>query len=71
MRILNSAEPQQRPRDACGAHAVGGEQQAARREQAEHLAAAQRVLAEDLQHVGQQRDAGAEQDEPERHRAEG
>ena len=43
---------------------VGVEQGRREREQARHLGGAERVLAEDLEDVGQERDAAAEEDEP-------
>jgi hypothetical protein len=43
---------------------IGGEQGGGYRQQARNLPAAQGVLAEHLEHVGQQRDARAEQRQP-------
>ena len=43
---------------------IADEQRQRQRQQAEHLAKRQGVIAEDLQHIGQQGDARAEQDKP-------
>ncbi len=42
---------------------IAGQQRDGNRQQAQDFARAQRVFAEYFQHIGQQRDAGAEQDE--------
>ena len=65
VRMRNRAELQQREAP-CGRAQPVAEQQRDREHQAAPsiCAAAQTVLAEDLEHVGQQRDAGAEQHQP-------
>ncbi len=56
-------EAQQRVKRLRGVQAVAGEQRERDEEQADDFAGAQRVLAENFEHVGEQRDAGAEEDE--------
>ena len=60
----HQAETQQRVPDADRMQAVGGEQRSRDRQQSHHFAPAQGVLAEHFEHIGEQRDSGAEDDEP-------
>ena len=64
-------EIEQRKRHPGGVDAVTGEQRGGERQQAQHLGPAQFVVAEYLQHVGQERDAAAEQHQARRSRADG
>ncbi len=56
-------QAQQGMRDAARVQSVTRKKERGKREQRQHFPAAQRVLAEHLEHIRQQRDAGTEQDE--------
>ena len=55
------AQPQQGKRRPRRAKSIAGQQQGGNRQHAQHFAPAQRVLAEHLQYIRQQSDAGTEQ----------
>jgi hypothetical protein len=61
---MEEAELQQREGDMSRMQSVTGDQRQGQRQKAKDFAGPQAVIAEDFQHIGQQGDARAKQDQP-------